>query len=773
MIEIQVIDLFSGCGGMSCGFTSAATKNISYKLLGGLDIDKHANATYTRMLQKPALNISVTELRNPDGLRRALDAWKYDPKKPLVLIGCAPCQGFSSHRKKDSRKDDRNDLIGVFGEIVAILKPEVVVMENVPEILHATHWSHFVSFKKMLEKNGYTVRARLHNAAEFGVPQERFRALVIASRDVTKIHMPTKTNDASNFRSVRDAIGGLQPLTAGQADPNDPMHLTSKHRPETVALLRAIPSNGGSRSALPPEMVKDCHKSVDGFRDVYGRLWWDRPAVSITARCRTPSCGRFTHPEQHRGLSVREAALLQSFPADWYFEGPFDDKYKQIGNAVPPLFAKAVAETIDQYWVSEVVPTSEALQADIESPIGRSISSSLAAWKKRARDTAELNGAQKKIKFRAVDLFCGAGGLSLGFLNGGFDIVFAADNDSESLATYRRNLGDHVHKVDLSEGSPRSIASMIQKTAGNIDILIGGPPCQGFSIQRRGTGDDSRNNFLLRHVQIGIALNAKAILIENVPTILGGRGKTHMTELLDALNVADYCVNTKVLQAADYGVAQLRRRAFVVAIHKDYTNGFEIEIPALDAENYVTVRQALAGLPALPDNYVPHPEVPNYQRRKISAINLERLSHVPEGGGRLDIPENLRLPCHCKDNGHRHLDVYGRMSWNKPAPTITAMFDNFTRGRFGHPNENRNITNREGARLQSFADSFVFLGNQKSVARQIGNAVPPKLAEAVALFLLSYLSKGVTGQKNTVKCSSTGVECVQRQVAGEQLPSIV
>jgi len=171
------------------------------------------------------------------------------------------------------------------------------------------------------------------------------------------------------------------------------MHITSKHRPDTVKLLRAIPPDGGSRSALPPEMVRDCHKSVDGFRDVYGRLWWDRPSVSITARCRTPSCGRFTHPEQHRGLSVREAALLQSFPDDWIFEGPFDDKYKQIGNAVPPLLAKAIAENIDSHWVSASPPADEMLSGDIIAPIDRSISSSIAAWKKRARNDVAQIGA--------------------------------------------------------------------------------------------------------------------------------------------------------------------------------------------------------------------------------------------------------------------------------------------------------------------------------------------------------------------------------------------
>jgi DNA (cytosine-5)-methyltransferase 1 len=391
--EVQVIDLFSGCGGMSCGFARAKTQHVTYKLLGGLDIDPHANATYERMLGRPALGMSATDLLNEDSLNQALTAWGYTSQKPLVLIGCAPCQGFSSHRKKDARKDVRNSLIEVFGKIVCRLEPEIAVMENVPELLHAKHWKYFNAFKRMLEKEGYTVRARLHNAAEFGVPQERFRALVIASRTKALTHMPKPTHLWPNYLTVRKAIGHLPPLEAGQAHPSDPMHLTSKHRPQTIELLRAIPADGGSRSALPPEMIRDCHKSVDGFRDVYGRLWWDRPSVAITARCRTPSCGRFTHPQQHRGLSVREAALLQSFPEDWMFEGPFDDKYKQIGNAVPPRLAEVVAETIDSSWFCNIGPSDSETAGDVVKAISRSISSSLGAWKRRAREVIAFEDA--------------------------------------------------------------------------------------------------------------------------------------------------------------------------------------------------------------------------------------------------------------------------------------------------------------------------------------------------------------------------------------------
>lgn len=334
---------------------------------------------------------------------------------------------------------------------------------------------------------------------------------------------------------------------------------------------------------------------------------------------------------------------------------------------------------------------------------------------------------------RVADLFCGAGGLSLGFRDADFDLKFSADNDFDSVETYRANLGAHVHQLDLSKGSASSLAAMISTAVGDIDVLVGGPPCQGFSMQGRGDIDDDRNDLLLRHVRIGIALGAKAVAFENVPTVLGPRGRKYLDTALAALARGGYSVNSAVLQAADFGVPQLRRRAFVVAIKRNAQSlPFDFPSPLRAASEYVTVREAFSGLPPPPEDFSEHVAFENHQRRKISDTNLERISFVPEGGGRLDIPARLRLPCHAKDDGHRHLDVYGRMWWDRPAPTITAMFDNFSRGRFAHPTENRNITNREGARLQSFPDSFVFMGDKKSVARQIGNAVPPLLAHAVA-----------------------------------------
>ncbi|HYH70094.1 MAG TPA: DNA cytosine methyltransferase [Methyloceanibacter sp.] len=384
---VQVIDLFSGCGGMSHGFLSASTEQVEYRVLGGLDIDRHAAATYRRMIERPCLELDICELADAEVLRPALATWGYNDQLPLILIGCAPCQGFSSHRKKDRRTDERNKLLSAFARVVEVLNPDLVLMENVPEMLYREHWHHFAAFRSSLQGLGFKVRARVENLASFGVPQERYRALVMASGFAARVKMPLPLLTPSRFRTVRDAIGHLPPLKAGQHDVNDPMHITSRHRAETLNILRHIPKDGGSRRSLPPGLGPDCHRRVDGFRDVYGRLWWDRPAVAITARCRTPSCGRFVHPMQDRGLSVREAGLLQGFPNDFMFEGPFDDKFKQIGNAVAPMFSRALAEHISCVWDGCGTGASEA--DDIIEPITKSISSSLAAMKRRLRTESE------------------------------------------------------------------------------------------------------------------------------------------------------------------------------------------------------------------------------------------------------------------------------------------------------------------------------------------------------------------------------------------------
>lgn len=340
-IKINVVDFFSGCGGLSYGFHALGKQFGCFNVCGSFDNDKHANATYARNLDLIPSNIDLADASINEILEIMVKNG-YDKKLPLIVIGGPPCQGFSSHRKKDKEKaseDSRNTLVGKYAEIAVGLNADLVVLENVPDLLGEKDWKHFEIFNNILTNAGYTLTAKITNMAEFGVPQERFRTIVIAAKKFIP-SQPSPRFKRPEFRTVRDAIGDLPPLASGEISKNDPMHITSKHRAETIKLLQKVPKNGGSR---PHGIGPACLDRVNGFYDVYGRLFWDRPSVTITARCRTPSTGRFAHPEQDRGLSVREAGLLQSFPSKYYFEGPFDDKFKQIGNAVPPLYSMYLA----------------------------------------------------------------------------------------------------------------------------------------------------------------------------------------------------------------------------------------------------------------------------------------------------------------------------------------------------------------------------------------------------------------------------------------------
>lgn len=365
--RIQVLDLFSGCGGLSYGFH----KKSEFQILGAVDFDEHANNTYKKNF---GISPSPVDIGLVTGSELS-EKFSIVKDKPLVFIGGPPCQGFSSHRKKDKRKDERNSLVVRYVELGIECDADVIVIENVPDLFSKKHWKHYDEAQKILKKKGYSISSAIVNMAEYGVPQERFRAVVVASK-VGQILIPKGTHTRGKFVTVRKAISSLPALQAGEVCESDPMHITSNHRKSTLDIFRKVPLNGGMR---PKGVGPKCLDRVKGFSDVYGRLFWDRPSVTITARCRTPSCGRFTHPEQHRGLTVREAGLLQGFPKDFYFEGPFDDKYKQIGNAVPPRFSTVLARHLLKGIEGESV---SGFDMNISKPVGNSFSTLISFIKK-------------------------------------------------------------------------------------------------------------------------------------------------------------------------------------------------------------------------------------------------------------------------------------------------------------------------------------------------------------------------------------------------------
>lgn len=375
--EYFIVDLFSGCGGMSWGFHSYNKGDVVFNVCAAADSDQHANATYKLNFGIEPWTVDFTSLPTAEIAVWIKKICKGNTDR-LILIGCAPCQGFSSHQKKRkiTTPDARNSLLVWFAELAALVKPLFVISENVPDLICEKNWLFYKKYVDILIASGYKISSGIVNMAQYGVPQERHRTVIISSRKFIPT-LPPQTRDRDSFATVRDAIGSLPRLSIGQTDPNDSMHETSKHRENTVNIFKKIPKDGGSR---PRGIGPKCLDRVSGFFDVYGRLWWDKPAVTITARCRTPSCGRFMHPEQDRGLSIREAACLQGFPIDFELSGPFDDKFKQIGNAVPPIFSQQLASHLASIITRRQVG-GRGINTFVVAPVAKSYSGVIAGMK--------------------------------------------------------------------------------------------------------------------------------------------------------------------------------------------------------------------------------------------------------------------------------------------------------------------------------------------------------------------------------------------------------
>lgn len=332
----SAIDLFCGCGGMTEGL-----KQAGFQVLWGNDVAAHplvayrANHPEVLVDEKDIRQIECKRLMGELGLKRGeLD----------LLAGCPPCQGFSSIRTNNGRysiPDERNDLISDYLRFVEAFRPKVVMLENVPGLKDDSRFENFVATMTDL---GYQGEWRILNVADYGVPQRRRRLIYVAAYKKS-ILISGKVNE---YRTVRDAIGTM-PVAGRSGDfMHDFPEMRTKKIQEMIAL---IPKNGGSRSQLPEEYILPCHKrNPDGFKDVYGRMAWDKPSPTITGGCASPSKGRFLHPEENRCITLREASLLQGFPRNYIFPAglPKDRLALMVGNALPVPFIYAHAKEIKQ-----------------------------------------------------------------------------------------------------------------------------------------------------------------------------------------------------------------------------------------------------------------------------------------------------------------------------------------------------------------------------------------------------------------------------------------
>ena len=333
---MKAIDLFCGAGGLTLGLRRAGLD-----VLAGIDLDLDVGETYRN--NNPDVKFVGADLRSvtASDIRRLVGTV---PTSELLLAGCAPCQPFSKQRQHHGLKA-RSDatLLGEFARLVRSVEPKVVLMENVPGIASVPGFSSFRRFLRTLQDYGYTYDHGILNARHFSVPQHRRRYVLLAARTTTAA-LPRSTGGHSRTETatVRSAIGHFPALASGEAHSSIPNHCAAGLSDRNLERIRATPPDGGSRRDWPNRLKLDCHSEIRGFSDVYGRLWWDRVAPTLTSRCNSLSNGRFGHPDQDRAISLREAAALQTFPDDYEFFGSKPSVARWIGNAVPVAFAEAL-----------------------------------------------------------------------------------------------------------------------------------------------------------------------------------------------------------------------------------------------------------------------------------------------------------------------------------------------------------------------------------------------------------------------------------------------
>lgn len=335
------VDLFCGGGGLTTGLRLA-----KFRVLGAVDSDPLAIKTFrsnhrgVKVWESPIERLPVAEVRRTLGIEKGdLD----------LLAGCPPCEGFSSLRTLNGNRrvrDSRNNLIFEFMRFVRGLRPKAILLENVPAL--ATN-SRIDRVLRELSSLGYWGLVDILDAARYGVPQRRRRMILVAGRLAPVEFAP----ELDGTRTVRDAIGSLERPSRS----TDPLHSIAESRSDRIkTLIKQIPKNGGSRADLGRRKQLECHKHCDGFKDIYGRMAWDDVAPTITSGCVNPSKGRFLHPTQNRTITLREAALLQTFPPHYSFsldEGKFAAA-RLIGNALPPEFVRRHAAQMHKYLSENV-----------------------------------------------------------------------------------------------------------------------------------------------------------------------------------------------------------------------------------------------------------------------------------------------------------------------------------------------------------------------------------------------------------------------------------
>ena len=710
--KINFISLFSGGGGFQIGFESAG-----YNCLLSSDIDADAEKTHHK--NYPNIPFIKKDIRQLD-YKEILKATKNI--KPDLIIGGPPCQGFSAMGDKIS-SDPRNELFNSYIKLVRDLSPEFFLFENVKGFKTMYEGRFFEKTVNGFASCGYNIHFKILKSSEFGVPQIRERVFIFGTKSDKNFQFPKSSiggvGKLKSFKNVGEAINDLS-----KKDTSFQNHIILNHSETVVSRYKLIPEGGKLPS--PEKLPKEIRRS--NFGSTYERL--DRKKVSKTL---VPGNNAFPiHPTLNRSLTPREAARIQTFPDNHIFEGTRRKQCILVGNAVPPLLASKIA--------NEIIKHSKDLHKE---------SSNLILEKNNSLNVINFAKAKsKKTNFNFVDFFSGAGGISIGLKNAGMNCVLASDFDKNVRLTHLKNFPNinFVHGDVRNKNIKNEIFNQLD--GKKIDLVVGGPPCQGFSIfgKRRFKNtkkynplDDDRNDLVKTYFEYIKKIKPQWIIMENVSGILNLGGGIYIDFIKKKLNLLNYkSFDYRIVNTADYGVPQKRKRFILIANNtghiipwpkpKYFLEPKEWQLP------YRTVGEAISDLA----NKASQKHFSNHEPMKHSEDITERYSYVEEGK-KMEVdklPKKLQYAKYTGQKIKNFSHVYRRLHRNEPSITLVPGHNAFPI----HPWLNRLITSREAARLQTFPDEIEFVGSSKDQCIQVGNAFPCLVAQRIGETILKTIS---------------------------------
>ena len=705
------VSFFSGGGGFDLGLTEAGFRPTFCS-----DIEEFARASHAAnypnipFLQKDIRTITSSEIKS---LIRG--------KKIALVCGGPPCQGFTTMGDKLSA-DPRNAVIDAFMRHISVINPEAILIENVPGMKTRYRGAFYKALRSGLEDLGFSVTSKIVLFTDFGVPQLRKRLIMVGLRGRDFSFPPpifeVEVGRIKSSTNVQEALYGLPPAN----HPSIKNHSALNHGPIVVQRYKLIPQGG----KLPPKDELPVEIRRGNFGNTYQRLHLGRPATTMV-----PGNNAFPiHPIEHRSLTPREAARIQTFPDDYVFSGTRAQQCLQVGNAVPPLAAAILGQEILRCLSMKPSSKKKSLSA-----LGRlRLIEGQASGQSVLWDDSEAP--------TVVDLFSGIGGFSIGFKRAGFRVLLKADISPWVAEISKKNFpGDEFISNDLSLPQTRKL--IIEKLDGRkVNVLVGGPPCQGFSIygKRRFKDDhqDDRNSLVGVFADYAGMLSPDWIIMENVPGIETLNGGAYVTELYAKLTAYGYArIEHKILNAADFGVPQLRRRFILIATKTDLV--FPWPKPKFFSEpeswqkRHRSIAEVLTDLNELSPEHILNHNPPRHH-----AIVAERYSHIEQGKklNPASLPSHLKKGVKTRKLVGHYSKVTYRLHPDQPAPTLVPGHNAFP----VHPWRNRTLTIREAARIQTLPDTLEFFGPIIQQGLQVGNAFPPILAQTLAEILLRVIS---------------------------------